>query len=295
MANHDYVIANQNGANTRADLNNAFSAIVSNNSSASEPATKYAYMFWADTTADLLKQRNAANSAWIDILTLSTGAPATSGATEGTAIVSTGETGGTKYLREDGDGTSSWQSVVSDPAVGGDLSGTASNAQIVANAVGNAEMADDAIGVAELSATGTASSSTYLRGDNAWASVPAAGADTSLSNLSATGENKVCQAWVNFNGTGSVAIRDSYNVSSITDNGVGLYTMNFTNAMSNNDYALTGTTMVTNDSSWYNQPTVGYRQTTEPLATTSAKVNITEGNGGGYRDPTHVMLQVFGD
>jgi len=75
MSTHDYVIANQNGANTRSDLNNALSAIVSNNSSASEPSTTYAYMWWADTTNDLLKQRNAADSAWINILTLSTGVP----------------------------------------------------------------------------------------------------------------------------------------------------------------------------------------------------------------------------
>jgi len=74
MAIHDYVIANQNGANTRSDLNNAFSAIVSNNSSATEPTTTYAYQWWADTGNDLLKQRNAADSAWISILTLSTGA-----------------------------------------------------------------------------------------------------------------------------------------------------------------------------------------------------------------------------
>jgi len=76
---HDYVIANQNGANTRSDLNNAFSAIASQNSSASEPSTTYAYMFWADTANDLLKQRNAANSAWISVLTLSTGSITTGG------------------------------------------------------------------------------------------------------------------------------------------------------------------------------------------------------------------------
>ena len=40
-----------------------------------------------------------------------------------------------------------------------------------------------------------------------------------------------CRAWVNFNGTGTVAIRGSGNVSSITDNGTGAYTMNFTTAM----------------------------------------------------------------
>jgi hypothetical protein len=40
-----------------------------------------------------------------------------------------------------------------------------------------------------------------------------------------------CRAWVNFNGTGTVAIRASFNVSSITDNGTGDYTVNFTNAL----------------------------------------------------------------
>jgi hypothetical protein len=44
------------------------------------------------------------------------------------------------------------------------------------------------------------------------------------------------KAWVNFNGTGTVAIRASFNVTSITDNGVGDYTVNFTNAMANADY-----------------------------------------------------------
>ena len=46
-----------------------------------------------------------------------------------------------------------------------------------------------------------------------------------------------CRAWVNFNGTGTVAIRASGNVSSITDNGTGDYTVNFTNAMPNVNYA----------------------------------------------------------
>lgn len=45
------------------------------------------------------------------------------------------------------------------------------------------------------------------------------------------------KAWVNFNGTGTVAIRASYNVSSITDNGTGDYTINFTNAFADVNYA----------------------------------------------------------
>jgi hypothetical protein len=46
-----------------------------------------------------------------------------------------------------------------------------------------------------------------------------------------------CRAWVNFNGTGTVAIRASFNVSSITDLGNGDYTVNFTNAMPDANYS----------------------------------------------------------
>jgi hypothetical protein len=51
-----------------------------------------------------------------------------------------------------------------------------------------------------------------------------------------------CRAWVNFNGTGTVAIRASGNVSSITDNGTGDYTVNFTTAMPDGNYALVAAT-----------------------------------------------------
>lgn len=64
MATHDYIIANASGAAVRSDLNNALAAIVSQNSSATEPSTTYAYQLWADTTDGVLKIRNAANSAW---------------------------------------------------------------------------------------------------------------------------------------------------------------------------------------------------------------------------------------
>jgi hypothetical protein len=49
--------------------------------------------------------------------------------------------------------------------------------------------------------------------------------------------NGSAKAWVNFNGTGTVAIRDSFNVSSITDNSTGNYTVTFTNALSNANYS----------------------------------------------------------
>ena len=65
MATHDYNIANQTGADFRADLNNALLAIVSNNSNATSPSTTYAYQLWVDTANNVLKLRNSANSDWI--------------------------------------------------------------------------------------------------------------------------------------------------------------------------------------------------------------------------------------
>ena len=62
----------------------------------------------------------------------------------------------------------------------------------------------------------------------------------SLATISGTAPLYMCRAWVNFNGTGTVAIRASGNVSSITDNGTGDYTVNFTTAMSDANYAAMG-------------------------------------------------------
>lgn len=67
MATHDYVIDNQTAAQFRGDLNNALSAIVSQNSNATEPSTKFANMIWYDTANNLVKMRNEDNDAWINL------------------------------------------------------------------------------------------------------------------------------------------------------------------------------------------------------------------------------------
>jgi hypothetical protein len=101
MAQHDYAIANASGAAVRADLNNALSAIVTNNSGATAPATTYAYQWWADTTAGLLKLRNAANSAWVTVGTLAT---ANLGLVVAPAAAGTAD----QVLATDGSGVQSW-------------------------------------------------------------------------------------------------------------------------------------------------------------------------------------------
>tara|TARA_R100001086_G_scaffold2679_1_gene1822 strand:+ start:290 stop:2437 length:2148 start_codon:yes stop_codon:yes gene_type:complete len=70
MATHDYVIDNSTGANVRSDINNVLQAILTNNSSSSAPSTTAAYMWWADTTTGILKIRNSANDAWVELLQL---------------------------------------------------------------------------------------------------------------------------------------------------------------------------------------------------------------------------------
>lgn len=67
MAQHDYDLINQSGANFRTDLNNALDAIVTNNSGATEPATMFAYELWVDTSSSVMKIRNSGNDAWITL------------------------------------------------------------------------------------------------------------------------------------------------------------------------------------------------------------------------------------
>ena len=92
--------------------------------------------------------------------------------------------------------------------------------------------------------TGTGSANQFLK-NGATAGALAFGTTTedasgNLAFNSGYGSSAVaygCRAWVNFNGAGTVAIRASGNVSSITDNGVGDYTVNFTTAMVDANYA----------------------------------------------------------
>ena len=71
MAQADQQIQNASGSSVRADLNNNFDALFSNNSGSGAPSVTTAFMWWADTSNDALKIRNAANSAFITVGTLS--------------------------------------------------------------------------------------------------------------------------------------------------------------------------------------------------------------------------------
>ncbi len=66
MAQHDQNVGNGSGAVVRGDVNDALAALFSLSSGATAPATTVAYQWWADTANGLLKQRNAANSGWVN-------------------------------------------------------------------------------------------------------------------------------------------------------------------------------------------------------------------------------------
>ena len=182
MAQHDYNIEDQNGFDFLVDLNNALSAIATNNAGPSEPNPTFANMLWFDTNNDLMKMRNEANSAWVNL---------------GVRVI-------------------------------------------------------DATGSAPLFA---------------------------------------CRAWVNFNGTGTVAIRASGNVSSITDNGTGDYTINFTTALPDANYAMVqGSANVAG--ALNSRPVIaGFNIDAAPTSS-AARIYVKDGNNDAT-DSTRVTLSFF--
>ena len=95
-----------------------------------------------------------------------------------------------------------------------------------------------------------------------------------------------CRAWVNFNGTGTVAIRASGNVSSITDNGTGNYTVNFTTAMPDVNYAAV-----------FQHQSIDYGGTTfiRNGTTTTSSIGVASYNiyGTDYQDTATFNVAVF--
>jgi hypothetical protein len=108
--------------------------------------------------------------------------------------------------------------------------------------------------------------------------------------LNATGSAPIfaCRAWVNFNGTGTVAIRASGNVSSITDNGTGDYTVNFTTAMPDTNYSVVTGGHASTSSSAAGRVTEPYS-----LATNSVAIATAASSNGGAADNAIVCVAIF--
>lgn len=109
-------------------------------------------------------------------------------------------------------------------------------------------------------------------------------------NASGTAPIYACRAWVNFNGTGTVAIRASGNVSSITDDGAGRFAVNFTTAMPDENFSAAADGMFVADDSAGNA-IIAIRRTA--FTTASVGVRCIDGAGSGFSDPLVACVQVF--
>ena len=144
---------------------------------------------------------------------------------------SSGEPGGAAVqLSVDGTGINAVFSYVNTAGIRGDSSdeytGTTSNSLLVGSTFGNLHLG------AENAVRATVTTAGLFQFDSGYGSVATAYG---------------CRAWVRFNGTGTVAVNGSGNVSSVTDLGTGLYRINFSVSMPNTNYAATGNAVQSND------------------------------------------------
>lgn len=112
------------------------------------------------------------------------------------------------------------------------------------------------------------------------------------SGVNATGSAPIyaCRAWVNFNGTGSVAIRASGNVSSITDNATGNYTINFATAMPDANYSAIGSCNAASNQAYVVCPN---SSALFPFAPTASACRVTTSYAGAIGDLEYVNLAFY--
>ncbi len=115
------------------------------------------------------------------------------------------------------------------------------------------------------------------------------------AKLGADQASGLAKAWVNFNGTGTVAIRASFNVSSITDNGTADYTVNFTTAMVDENYCAVGQSGYTTNANAAGSVAfirIGNNGNESAPATGSIRLNAVL-NGSATLDQVYIYVAIF--
>jgi hypothetical protein len=119
--------------------------------------------------------------------------------------------------------------------------------------------------------------------------------DASSGNSTAmsTINQGTAKAWLSMNGTGTIAVRDSFNITSISDEGVGLTNVTIASDMSDGNYSLTGAsgTYIANS----DNVRLGFSTETTPPTSTLFRTITRQANDNTDRDVTYSFAQVFGD
>jgi hypothetical protein len=146
--------------------------------------------------------------------------------------------------------------------------------------------------------TGTASSSTFLRGDQTFQTVSSYTDSDALSLFNASGSTPVyaCRAWCSFNGTGTPAIYGSGNVSSITDVATGKWQLNFATAMPDINYACSANSAEDTDPGGYGNYGAGTQFSFfryAPAATVNNVNCAAYENSGAFADLATIQVSIF--
>ena len=112
-----------------------------------------------------------------------------------------------------------------------------------------------------------------------------------FKNNAGTEIGQLAKVWVNFNGSGTVEIRDDFNVSTLTDNGTGDYTVNFTNAMADTNYAVTLSAASDTTGGSGNRRIISPRT----KATNSHRISCNAVSNSDAKDCVQVNMVIFGD
>ena len=133
---------------------------------------------------------------------------------------------------------------------------------------------------------------------NAVGATQIANGSVTAAKLGTAEQKQIAKAWVNFNGTGTIGtnqtIRSSYNVSSVTKNGTGDYTINFSTPMANANYAVVVSSN-NNGASITASRAEAMADCIINLSTSSFGYNHREGSGGNLFDVGQSMITIFGN
>lgn len=275
--------ANPTGFDMRTELNNIIAALESDNSGASEPLNPVPYMKWLDTsnaTYYYYKERNHDNTAWVTLFRYTVATKVMEVVNNGTDLTTT-LASKANLANPTFTGTVVLPSTTSIGTITSTelsyLDGVTSPIQTQFS--GKQATLVSGTNIKTINSNSILGSGNIVVGETAWTANDSR-AKTAL-NASGNAPIYACRAWVNFNGQGTVAIRESGNVSSITDNGTGQYAINFTMAMPDTNYA----PVYTNS--------FGYAEIEENLAYTTTSVGILSRGVGTLIDTVYNCVAIF--